>query len=323
MNKSILSLTVIIIIIMVIAASSVPVVNTAVFAGSAGDATAQVLQLGAGAKIPAMGGSGQATVRGPAALHYNPAGLAGGTGQDLEFSYQKLVEDVQFGNFDYTMPFNDNFNFAAGLRYLAYGSEDKTVWSGGPGSSLEKDGSFSGSDIVLSGALAARLYSNISWGVSGRLIRLEIDDENALGASFDLGGQWVSPNSAVPLSAGLVLQNVGPGLKFDRKTEDLPLGLVAGASLDLQAYLDQPIWIHTDLDYQVHDSEIFLKIGSEWQAHQLLSLRLGFDGSLGVDNGLTYGLGFGIPDSAMEIDYALIPYGDFGTVHRLALNYSF
>ncbi len=103
-----------------------------VYAASGGDAAAQVLEMGAGAVLPAMGGAGQGAVSGAAGLAYNPAGFAE-AGNELEFTYQKLVEDINYGNFDYTQSYNEEVNWAAGLRYVGYGSEDETVWSGGGG----------------------------------------------------------------------------------------------------------------------------------------------------------------------------------------------
>jgi len=292
-----------------------------VYAGSGGEATAQVLEMGAGAVLPAMGGAGQGSVRGAAALSYNPAGFAD-VGNELEFTYQKIVEDINYGNFDYVQKYNNNLNWAAGLRYISYGSEDETVWSAGTGSDLDKAGSFSGSDIVLTGGVAGRIDRDISWGAAARLIRLEIDDEDAVGVSFDAGMQWKSSDESLPVMAGIVLQNAGPKLKFDKKKEDLPLLAKAGGSLFLDQLVGHDITLHMDVEYQVPDSETFLRTGGEWRFYEkMVALRLGYDGSLDVDDGLTYGLGIYVPDSNMSFDYALVPYGDFGTVHRMAFNY--
>lgn len=312
------------IILNVVFLLSLFIIPQTVLAAEGGEATAQVLQMGAGSRLPAMGGAGQASVRGPAALHYNPAGLAFSSARELEFTYQELVEDISYGNVDYTRSMGER-TWAGGIRYISYGSEEETDWeNGSAGDDLKTVGSFDGSDIVASGGVGGKLNPNLSWGLAARLIRLEIADETANGASLDGGLQWKPGASGLPVVLGMAIRNFGPDLKFVEKDEELPLEFSGGASLFLEPLIEQNIVLHTDLEYNRPNSEAYLRAGGEWKFHRkMFAVRLGYDGGLEVDDGLTFGFGVNLPGNNMSFDYSLVPYGDFGDVHRLAFNYYF
>ena len=61
--------------------------------------------------------------------------------------------------------------------------------------------------------------------------------------------------------------------------------------------------------------------GAEVRLMDLLALRVGYDGRIDADNGLT--AGFGVKVADMGVDYAYIPFGRLGNSHRVALTYQF
>jgi len=306
-------------LIVLLAVSGSPV---SLQAGDAGQTAAEVLRLGAGAHRPALGGAGVAAVTGPASLQYNPAGLAFSEHRELEFTYQSLVEDIQHGNLDATLSPGpgDQSVLAGGLRYVQYGDEDRTEVD--DDGEVKPNGSFGGMDAVASIGLGSRVYENTSIGFTGKLLYLEIDDETANAIALDAGMRWNSPNKDFPLSLGLVLANLGTDVEFDEDGDDLPLTARAGASLGLNKLIGLPVNLHLDAEHQIESGETGILTGLEVAVIERLALRGGYNGNLDVDSGFTAGLGAKIMDG-MNLDYAFVPYGDFGTQHRIAFRYHF
>ncbi|MGM0381179.1 MAG: PorV/PorQ family protein [bacterium] len=293
-----------------------------VYGKSAGESTGQILELGGGALLPAMGGAGQASVGGPASLEYNPAGLAGEKKRKFEFSYMTLVEGINYGNFGFSQPYDHNVTWAGGLRVLDYGSVDETVTeSSDGGDRVDSVGEFNDVDAVVSGALAGKLTDELQWGVAPRIVRLEAYEE-AVGPALDVGLQWHPRSDSLPFSLGLVVANMGPGLKFEEQTENLPLLAQGGASLYLAEVGGPDIDIHGELEHHPNDSENFYRFGAEWLIYDLFSLRMGYDNSRDIDDKkFTYGFGYHSESKNLEFNYALVPQGDFDHVHRFGFTF--
>ena len=287
-----------------------------------GEVTAPVLEMGAGAELPAMGGAGQAAINGPAALHYNPAGIMGADGSSMELSYQSMMEGITYSNLDYlASPGADN-NWAAGLRYVDYGSVDETDYRTREGGLLETKGSFTDVDVVLSGAYGGRWNENTTWGVATRLFNLELAQTSASGLAIDGGLQWRSPE--LPVAAGATVKNLGMQVEYVDESEDLPLLVSAGGSFDLQQYTGYNLRLHGDLEQQINESEFFPRLGGEWRTEgEYFRLRLGYDGSNDTDDGVTYGFGLYSERNNLKFDYALISFGEIDDMHRFSLTYRF
>ncbi len=314
-----------------------------VSAGDAGQTAAEVLRMGGGARVPALGGAGVASARGATALSYNPGGLGfmnreldlnasvlpliangdepiSGWERDLDASYYSLPEGINYGNIDYALSLPENTErerlfegtWALGLRYLDYGSQDRVRRVSGV---LKPDGSFSNSDLVLSAGYGQN-WANWSYGVTARYVRQELDDVSGDAFSVDLGTRWNSRER--PLSAGLVLANLGTDITFDEEDESLPELLRSGA---VYRFYGLRLETSVDLEYQFESGEYGLMGGVEWWPFDRLALRAGYDGNIDLDDGLTAGFGYRHDD--MSFDYAYLPYGDFGDVHRLGFRYQF
>mgnify|MGYP001154022967 CR=1 FL=1 len=80
-----------------------------------GTTSAEMLRLGFGARVPAMGGAMPAGARGLDAAWYNPAGLAWTGHREASASYQAMVEDINQGSLGYAQPFNRRTGIAASL----------------------------------------------------------------------------------------------------------------------------------------------------------------------------------------------------------------
>lgn len=282
--------------------------------GGAGSSTGQVLRTGAGAEIPATGDARAASVVGSASLDYNAGGLARTRRHDWSFMYQKLVEDITLFNGGMTQPVWQNSTLGFSFKMLNYGDEDRTILNtGGGGVSSSNVGSFEGQDLVGSFGIGHTFQEDFHLGVNLKYLRLGIDDVHANGIAMDFGGQYRIEENG-PL-VGFTLQNLGPDVTFDERDEQLPALARIGFTSPL--YFDE-LTGYMDVE-KIRDRNVNLTGGINWEFFRGLSLRGGYDGRTDVDNGLTAGLGLTLKN--LEVDYAYLPFGEFGNSHRFGFTW--
>ena len=119
------------------------------------------------------------------------------------------------------------------------------------------------------------------------------------------------------LTCGLAVQNLGPAIRYNNVAYPLPVGVRAGAAWqwrDLKVASD--FVLGKDRPPEFH-------IGAEYLFYKIAALRAGFRtgpqdlGTLGALSGFSTGLGLFYRSLAFE--YAFVPNGALGEVHRFGL----
>jgi hypothetical protein len=269
------------------------------------------LRFSPSARGAAMGDAFTASATGAEAAYYNPAGLGWVPRRSLAFMYQDLVLDVGQGSLGYASPVGAASGWAALLQYVNFGSTQRTVVSGNAGA---YSGTFSGRDIALSLSYGARL-SEWGYGATAKVYNSEIDNASATAVAADFGLRWQSDD--LPVSFGVVAQNLGTAVKYDRVSERLPITLRAGVAWQAVA---RHLLLTADIEKVVRENWA-ARVGAEVTLADMFMLRVGYDGSIDIDNGFTFGGGVRVSD--FELDYAYIPFGRVGDNHRMGLKYSF
>ena len=119
---------------------------------------------------------------------------------------------------------------------------------------------------------------------------------------------------------GLALQNIGYEAPFILEASPLPMNLKAGIA---NKSTDSKLTLAVDLNYSILDSIWAVGAGIEYWVHPVFAIRAGYkynsaiNNTLGALAGLTCGVGFKI--GILDIDYALVPYGDLGYSHRISI----
>ncbi len=113
----------------------------------------------------------------------------------------------------------------------------------------------------------------------------------------------------------LVLQNLGPAVRFDKKNENLPLNLRAGAAYRFKACGHENL-IALDITEERGQGAL-LAAGGETRLLEPLALRLGF--STRNEAGIEITAGFGYQFKSESIDYAFVPMGGIGNAHRISI----
>lgn len=255
------------------------------------------------------------TAADPTALFHNIAGIAP-VGRTASFTHQRLTGERSSNALGYTHPLS-GATLGVGLTRLSYGALESRDANGA------ETGSFEAYDQSLHLA-AARRTSFGSIGLGVKVIQQSIAGERADGLALDAGAQAALSRG---ISAGLAVQNLGPGLRFGSESYPLPLTISLGASLKLS----HPLAVQVDLKHMPHENRRAFAMGSEFWLVPSLALRAGYmalsEAPAGASRsplalaGLAAGMGLKL--GAVTVDYAFTPASELGDSQRLTLGWRF
>jgi len=267
------------------------------------------LFLDAGARPAALGGAYTALATDANALLYNPAGLAGVTTHETTFMHNSYLQGIMQEYAAYAGPRGWSANF----NYLSFGDVQKTTLSNPDGTGL---GETTLTDLTFGAGYGRALTETLSIGAGAKYIRETIDNVTAKGFALDGGALYRIP-ALDGLTLGLVLQNFGPTVRFEKKRENLPLNLRAGAAYCFKAYGHEHL-LALDVNKE-RSQNALVAVGGETRFLEPLVLRLGFNTRNAAGIGIT--AGFGYQFKTGSIDYAFVPMGDIGDAHRISITF--
>lgn len=155
----------------------------------------------------------------------NPALLGPEIGSQVALSYMHWLGSANFAGARYGMEAGERGAWAAGIRYLGYGSM----------TAYEPDGSVSGSftpqDIVAEGTYSHDFNDRLRGGINLKMAYSNYEQYTAFAMAVDLGINYYNPDN--DLSFSVVLRNMGGQLKrfndtYDRLPFDVQLGYMQG-----------------------------------------------------------------------------------------------
>lgn len=311
--------------------SLVPISDS--YAAGPGTESATFLQLGYGARPIGSGEAFASVANDVSALYYNPAGLAypaaegpkGGLGPyEILASHALLVQDVRM-----TQAGLLRRPFGVSLTYLSVGGiEKRSAETAAP------EGTAGASDLALGVSYACKV-GGVGVGATGRYIHQAIAGYSASAFALDLG--FLHRIESRPVSLGLSLANLGPGIRFIDSTYPLPAVLRAGVTYGLSRNFPHALTFQLDAP---RDSGVVARFGLEYLGFGPIALRAGYRtygkdqraAALGTALGTTasgiaefYGmfLGTGLRTPFGNLDYALVPYGELGAAHRISFSLNF
>lgn len=268
---------------------------------------ADFLNIGAGARASAMSSAYTALASGPEAMHYNPGGLAL-AGRGAAITHAAWAID---GSYDFAAAAFPVAGIKAGVSFtrLDHGGLDgRSADRGGTGG-------FSASDKAFALGLAGST-GGLSLGGSAKFLSSNIAGYSASGVAFDLGA--VHKLSAAPVTLGLAVRNLGPGLKYAETREPLPTSMSAGAAVAVLPSVS----LAAEFTRFLNDRKNSFSIGTEYGLAGGLALRGGYAAAAGSDQGALSG-GLGLRAGSMMLDYSFTPFGDFDTTKKFSLSMAF
>ncbi|MCM2266856.1 MAG: PorV/PorQ family protein [Elusimicrobiales bacterium] len=285
------------------------------YASGAGTTAAPFLKAAMSPRAVGMAGAFSALANDSGAVFVNPAGLAQFEEREAAVDFSTYLQDARMGNVSYAGHAGGN-RFGFGATFMTVGGISKRGLNDAAGAVPEL-GNFSASDMAVTLAYAKAdvlPYSlpRLDGGFSVKFIRSAIDDKTAFAAAADAG---VIYRANPKINLALAVQNLGTKMKFEEEADPLPLCLRAGGLYRVSPRLN----VAAEVAQYLQDEQFYPSVGAEYWFRSSFALRggykFGYDTSnLGSEVGLS--LGFGVKVSGLGVDYAFLPFGDLGSIHR-------
>jgi outer membrane protein OmpA-like peptidoglycan-associated protein len=277
------------------------------FGDDAGTSVLPLLRVSTGPRACAMGGSFAGLADDATAVFWNPAGIG-----------QLLNPEFFVSHHEWFMGIRDEFAslvFPAGTGRLGVG----LVYSGESGIESWDSGNLPGETLSANTGLVGLSYGtpvarNMFAGGTARFLYDRLGNETGTGVCADLG---VLARPLPYLTIGLTSRNLGWGMHYENGNYRLPTCFRLGAAVQ-----SGELSLASDFEVPLAGNPEF-HIGGEYAPISALAFRAGFETgpediiSLGGMSGLTLGLGFTL--GRFALDYAFVPYGRLGRVHRIGI----
>ncbi len=287
----------------------------AAWASGAGTTAAPFLKAAMSPRAVGMAGAYSALADDSGAVFVNPAGLAQFDAQEAAADFSTYLQDARMGNVSYAGHAGGH-RVGFGLTFMTVGGIEKRGLNDSAGAVPEL-GDFSASDMALTLAYAKADIMPVSLprldgGFSVKFIRSAIDDKTAFAAAVDAGAIY---HATGRLNLALAVQNLGTKMKFEEESDPLPVNIRTGALYRASPQLN----LAAEVSEYLQDEKFYPSVGAEYWFRKAFALRggykFGYDtDNLGAEVGLS--LGFGVKVSGLGVDYAFLPFGDLGSVHR-------
>ena len=292
--------------------------------GPAAAAGSPTLRRSLSARSAAMADAYSAVAGGLSSLSTNPAGLAAAKRPQLDTTFTSGVLDDTFGFLGWAQPLPLGVA-AAGLSYYDAGKVELRFANGTTETRTAQR------DFVGHLAWGSALPGGLSIGGAAKFYRFELAQEaHASGFAGDVGAQWATPLKGLAL--GAAIQNAGPGVKFERDNDPLPLTTRGGASWswksveakEIDSYLTYTTVLATAEAVKVRDEALTGALGGElamnFSAATTIALRAGW--RLNSDNArLT--IGVGMREGRFSLDYAMAEKRSLGQTHQIGFGVRF
>ena len=289
-------------------------------ADNGGQNPAAFLTLGIGGEAGALGGAA-AGLRGDlTGAFYNPAGIAGIDGTQVEFERTSLSLDRSIGYFAVGSNYEKAYYF--GISLIGY-SVDNLEARSGP--SVSPDDVFSDLNLGFMTSIAFPLGSDLDFGFNLKIFVQAYtlaDLPTGFGLGEDVGIQYHPADDTV---WGLVAQDPFSDFIYSDGTDAMfPRVFRGGFSKnmkDVGLKMNLDLEWHTDLGFVPH-------AGLEWRPVGAIAFRGGY--WIEADNGENgFGTGVGLfiqgGDMTVEFDYTLAPdlLSDGGLLQQMSLSGDF
>lgn len=279
---------------------------------------AEFLRIDTDARAGAMSSAGAASAMGISAITYNPAGLASVKRGEAALSHSAwyLGSAHDFVGAGFAMPWSAGWKVGLSFTRLSSGSME------GRTASRSKAGGYSAYDQASSLALAKQ-YGMYSVGGAVKYIESSIAGVKGTGYAVDLGLK--RGLRGVPVSVGVAVQNLGPGIKYISQRDQLPLSVSAGIMfMPLAGFM-----LNFDARRYVYDKYTAYSLGTEYALFggpgtmSGLSLRGGVNSGAAQSAAGAFSAGAGIRLMNADLDYAMSPEGKLGNTQRITLKKKF
>ncbi len=268
--------------------------------GEMGNSSYEFLNIPTSTQAYGLGGTAIALINDDVALaDQNPALLGPEIESQVTVGYMHYMGSGNFAGVRFGMAAGEHSAWAAGIRYLNFGSLTQYDPSGVSG------GTFTPSDIVFEGSYSHDITDRWRGGVNLGMIYSHYDIYTAFAISVDLGVNYYDEEHDLSLS--MVLRNAGGQVKrfetaYNRLPFDVQLGYMQGLGhTPFSLAITVRNLTHWNLPYYVHSNDTsdggsqelkstfisnffrHLTFGLRYQPSDKLWLSLGYDNKTATD----------------------------------------
>ena len=233
----------------------------------------EFLEVGVGAKAL---GTGEAFIGKSddfSASYWNPAGLSFISNILIGSHLLSYYEGIFLNYSSFIFPVKSIGTF--GISFTWMGDDLPLTEMDSSGIIVESGDTFSFLDYNLTASYARKITGDIGVGCNFKYISSKIEEEGTGTVAFDVGGMIKNLFDS-DLSAGLVIVNIGQGLKYIKEYTPLPSSVKFGISKILWSSDDKKQEIAGLNDYIFpFYSEFMLNLGIEYNYNKLIFLRSG------------------------------------------------
>jgi len=326
---------------------------------NAGTSAANFLKIGVGGRGTALSGAFVAVVDDPSALYWNVAGISHFQQNEIMFSHNDWIADINHSFLAAGFPLKDIGTIGISVSHLSMGEMKVTTWEETDGTG----GTFSAYDIAVGIAYAKKLTDQISFGIQPKYVSEVISQSNASAFAIDAGMQYNTEFQGIKLGAALT--NFGTKMRLQGRDTRItidPFPIAGSNPNDVVANTETQEWLLPmtfhfgiaidalrndnntlvlNLDYQ--DERDFMPVpflGAEYSFRETVFLRFGANGFFFdkiMDNkldekyvqkaGMSAGVGFHweIPETKIvaKIDYSYSDLNILQSSQRITVGFSF
>lgn len=292
----------------------------------AGISTAQFLKIGVGGRAVAMGESFIAISDDASSLYWNPAGLAQFEKNQIIFSHNIWVVDINHDFVGIVYHLDTENSFGASLTALTMADMPVTTEFSPFGS-----GEYFGySDIAISLSYARRMTEQFSFGGTVKYIEETLDKLKMRGVMLDFGTYYRtglgSTRFAVTVSNfGSELAPDGEVVLLGNRTnsewQSFAPPTIFRIGFAFEPYQTEENRVTTSIQLNhPNDNSENISLGAEYSWRKMLFLRGGYKFNVDEQN-YSFGLGLNVPISIAEftLDYAFANFQRLGSAHRFSI----
>ena len=292
----------------------------------AGISTAQFLKIGVGGRATAMGDAFVAVANDVSALYWNPAGLTQFSENQIMFSHNKWVVDINHDFIGAVYHLDETNTFGVSLTSLSM-DEMKVTTEYAPFGTGEY---FGFSDMGIAVSYSRRMTDQFSFGGTIRYIEESLDKLKMRGVMIDLGtyywtglgstrfavavtnfGNDLAPDGEVVL--------VGNRTRSEWQSFSPPTMFRIGFALEPYEDEENRVTASIQLNHPNDNSEN-LSLGVEYVWNKMFFARGGYKFNVDEQN-YTFGAGVNVPISIanVSVDYAFANFTRLGSAHRFSI----
>jgi hypothetical protein len=321
--KKILS---IIVVILILSANSFGQLFPVLGEQRAGISTAQFLKIGVGGRASALGDAFVAIANDASALYWNPAGLTQFNDDQIIFSHNKWVVDINHDFLGAVYHLDETNTF--GVSFVALTMQDMPVTT--EFAPFGNGQYFGFSDIAFSVSYSRKMTDKFSFGGTIRYIEETLDKLKMRGIMMDLGTYyWTGLGST---RFAVTVSNFGNNLSPDGNVvlignrevsdwQDFAPPTIFRIGFAFEPYEDDEhkVTASVQLNHPNDNSEN-LSTGVEYAWKNMFFVRGGYKFNVEEQN-YSFGAGFNVPlDIAnFTLDYAYSNFSRLGSAHRFSI----